>query len=63
MELIVDVGNPARDRATARDRSGERETDRAIDGTGPLGGPQARPYSFVGECECPDDCLRDHANE
>jgi hypothetical protein len=20
-------------------------------------------YSFVGECECPDDCPRDHGNE
>ena len=23
----------------------------------------ARPYSFQSECECPDDCLRDHENE
>ena len=23
----------------------------------------ARPYSFQAECECPDDCLRDHENE
>lgn len=22
-----------------------------------------RPYSFLSECECPDDCLRDHENE
>jgi len=22
-----------------------------------------RPYSFVAECECPFDCLRDHENE
>ena len=22
-----------------------------------------RPYSFLTECECPDDCLRDHENE
>lgn len=22
-----------------------------------------RPYSFMSECECPDDCLRDHENE
>jgi len=33
-------------------------TDRdAIDRTA------ARPYSFLSECECPDDCLRDHENE
>lgn len=24
---------------------------------------QARPYSFLSECECPDYCLRDHENE
>jgi hypothetical protein len=22
-----------------------------------------RPPSFLSECECPDDCLRDHENE
>jgi hypothetical protein len=22
-----------------------------------------RPYSFLSECECPYDCLRDHENE
>ena len=22
-----------------------------------------RPYSFLSECECPADCLRDHENE
>ena len=22
-----------------------------------------RPYSFLSECECPDDCLRDHESE
>jgi hypothetical protein len=21
------------------------------------------PYSYLAECECPDDCLRDHENE
>jgi len=25
--------------------------------------PQALPYSFEADCECPDDCLRDHENE
>jgi hypothetical protein len=23
----------------------------------------SRPYSFLEACECPDACLRDHANE
>jgi hypothetical protein len=25
--------------------------------------PEPHPYSFQSECECPDDCLRDHENE
>jgi len=25
--------------------------------------PGAQPYSFLSDCECPDDCLRDHENE
>ena len=25
--------------------------------------PLLRPYSFWAECECPDDCPRDHDNE
>ena len=27
------------------------------------GSTDTRPYSFQSECECPDDCLRDHENE
>ena len=23
----------------------------------------SRPYSFLSDCECPADCLRDHENE
>ena len=30
---------------------------------GTLVKPEVRPYSFRSECECPDDCLRDHGNE
>jgi len=33
------------------------------DDEGSRTGPQARPSSFWAECECPDDCPRDHANE
>ena len=28
-----------------------------------IGSTDARPYSFLSECECPDNCLRDHENE
>lgn len=30
---------------------------------GPLAEPGGRSYSYWAECECPDDCLRDHENE
>ena len=30
---------------------------------GPLAKAALRPYSYRSECECPDDCLRDHENE
>ena len=28
-----------------------------------MGSTDPRPYSFLSECECPDNCLRDHENE
>ena len=28
-----------------------------------IGSTDVRPYSFLSECECPDNCLRDHENE
>ena len=30
---------------------------------GPRVEPAMRPYSYMSECECPNDCLRDHENE
>jgi hypothetical protein len=35
----------------------------ALADKGSLVGPGRREYSFLAECECPDDCLRDHENE
>ena len=29
----------------------------------PLVASDTRGYSYLAECECPDDCLRDHGNE
>jgi hypothetical protein len=28
-----------------------------------IGSTDPRPCSFLSECECPDNCLRDHENE
>ena len=63
MEFIVEARQPARDPATSLDRPPDREAAGAIDEAGALGGAWTRPYSFLAECECPDDCPRDHANE
>jgi hypothetical protein len=63
MEFIVETRHPVREPAGSPDRPRDREAARAIDDAGSLGGPSAGPYSFAGECECPDDCPRDHANE
>lgn len=35
----------------------------AADDGGPLAEPALRKNSYLSECECPDDCLRDHENE
>ena len=35
----------------------------AVDDEGTIVGPGRRQYSDLAECECPDDCLRDHENE
>lgn len=34
-----------------------------IDEAGAVVGPGLRRYSFWADCECPDDCTRDHQNE
>ncbi len=36
---------------------------RAVDRDRSLVTPRTVPYSHLAECECPDDCLRDHENE
>jgi hypothetical protein len=35
----------------------------AVDEDGSLIGPGMRRDSYLTECQCPDDCLRDHENE
>ena len=35
----------------------------AVDDDGSLVGPNGRQPSYWAECECPDDCPRDHENE
>jgi hypothetical protein len=63
MELIVEGRDRARDAVTSLERPRDREVPRAFADPGSVGGQRTRPYSFLAECECPDDCLLDHANE
>jgi hypothetical protein len=63
MELIVEARRSGLARAVTRDPSREQEATRVVHGEGVLAARQTEPYSFAADCECPDDCLRDHANE
>ena len=63
MQLNVDVREPAQQTA------GSPEAPQpwilgvnAVD-DGSRVAPVGRPCSFLAECECPADCLRDHENE
>lgn len=63
MELKMDLGQPVRETLGSLEPSRLLAVGRATDGDGPLVVPGWRPYSFQAECECPEDCLRDHENE
>jgi hypothetical protein len=60
MEPNVDQGRSVQDASASSEPS---HLDSAVDGAGSLVAPRTRLYSFWAECECPYDCLRDHANE
>jgi hypothetical protein len=57
MELKVDPRQPVQQTVGSREPGLTAEVD------GRLVGPGVRQYSYWAECECPDDCLRDHENE
>ena len=69
MQLNVDVRQPVQQRA----RSGAPShtwilgliavDDGPLVESAPLVEPAMRQYSYASECECPNDCLRDHENE
>jgi hypothetical protein len=62
MELSMDLRQPVRGPIGSMEPSHLWIVGLAAD-DGQLARPQARPYSYMAECECPDDCLRDHENE
>jgi hypothetical protein len=63
MDLKVDLRQSGR--STVRSLEPSRLTARglAADDDRTLIGRGSGPYSYWSDCECPDDCLRDHENE
>jgi hypothetical protein len=57
MELTVETGQPL-PRPLLDPSSPAR-----VEIADPPAGSGSPAYSFWAECECPGDCLRDHANE
>ena len=69
MQLNVDVRQPVQQSARSAAPSHPwilgliADDDRLLVEPSPLVEPATRPYSYASECECPNDCLRDHENE
>ena len=63
MELKMDFRQPTAPTAGSLEPSHLWVLGLALDDEGSIVGPGRRQYSDWAECECPDDCLRDHENE
>ena len=63
MQLNLEVRQPAIQPAGSTEPSQPWFLGRLHVLDGPRATPAGRPYSFLAECECPGDCLRDHENE
>jgi hypothetical protein len=63
MVLTVDLRHPVPEPGASLEPSPGREIARVVDGEVSPVGPGTSWYSFWADCECPDDCLRDHENE
>jgi hypothetical protein len=63
VQLNVDVRQPAQQ--TAGSPEAPQPWILSLSGVddSPSAAPAGRPYSFLADCECPADCLRDHENE
>jgi len=61
MQLNIEVRQPVQQTAGSAEPSHPWILGLADDG--PHVESDLRPYSYRSECECPDDCLRDHENE
>lgn len=63
MELEMDLRQPIEQTVGSLEPSHLWVLGLALDDDGSIVGPGRRRYSDWAECECPDDCLRDHENE
>ena len=63
MDLSPDQPRPAFPPVASREPSPSQRARHVTEGPEALVEPAAGRYSFWADCECPDDCLRDHANE
>jgi hypothetical protein len=63
MALTVDLRPPAREPGASLGRSQDGEPAWTVEAETSPPAPATRHYSFWADCECPDDCLRDHENE
>jgi hypothetical protein len=61
--MNLDVDRSAKESVGVLPRSDGWALSRAADDDRSLVRPRTVPYSHLTECECPDDCLRDHENE
>ncbi len=63
MTLDIDPRQPVMEPVGSLEPSHVWVLGLVIDADGRLAGPGKQPYSYLAECECPHDCLRDHENE
>lgn len=63
MEFNVALRQPAQKSVGSLEPSHLWVLGLALDDEGSLIAPARRPYSYLADCECPDDCPRDHENE
>jgi hypothetical protein len=63
MELNADLRPPAQKAIASLEPSHLWVLGLAVDDDGSLAGPGSRGVSLLAECECPDNCPRDHENE
>lgn len=63
MDFTLDLQQPIEQTVGYRDLVPRWVAGLALDTASSPGEPVRRPYSYLGECECPNDCPRDHENE